>query len=190
MTAGLSVAGTSSSAGTSTCAVITVCTPGGECRTERLEPRLDVAGDRRQLEVGVLLRRAVPGEVLDASGDATRLRAANVRGDVPRDERRVGAERARADHGVRRDVDVGDRRVVPVDAGGGELGGDRRRDAPPSSRARRARRAPRRPGTSCRSPTRAASRPRPPRRSRAAGRPRRRGASRTARAARSSDGTL
>ncbi len=55
---------------------------------ERLEPVLDVARDGRQLEMRVLLGRAVARKVLRARSDVTRLRAADVGRDVACDERR------------------------------------------------------------------------------------------------------
>src|SRR5205823_4913974 len=67
--------------------------------------------------------------VLRARRDLPALEAARPRGDVARDERGVVAEGARPDHRVRGHVDVGDRREVPVDAGSGELGADRRSDS-------------------------------------------------------------
>ena len=101
---------------------------GGDRGAKRRQPVLDVADERRQLEMRVLLGRAVAGEVLRACRHAAALDPAHVGRDVPRDERGVGAERARADHRVRRHVHVCHGREVPVDARVRKLGGDRRGD--------------------------------------------------------------
>ena len=126
----------------------------GDRGPERLEPRLEVADELRQLEMRVLRGRAVARPVLRAGGDAPTLEPANPRADMPRNEVRIRAERARPDHRVRRDVHIGDGCEVPVHADGGELCGDRCRDALRQGRDHRRRRAPHRPGRSCLCPTR------------------------------------
>ena len=106
-----------------------------DCSAERQQRELEVALDGRQIEVRVDVGVAVPREVLRAGGDALALRALDERRDVTGDELRVGAEAAHADHRVVRvRVHVGDRREVQVDAGAGELGGDRRGDVRRESR--------------------------------------------------------
>src|SRR6476620_9787187 len=68
---------------------------------------------------------AMAGKVLRACGDAARLQPGHERGDMPGDERRVGAERADADHGVEWiDVDVGDGSEIERDARSSELMGE------------------------------------------------------------------
>ncbi len=121
---------------------------------ERLEAGLDVAGDDGQLEVRVLLGRAVAGEVLRARGDAgalcvPRTNAATCRATSPGSEPN---ERTPIT-GFAGHVHVGDRREVPVHADRSELGRDRSRDGLGQRRRRRRRRAPRCRGTSCPSAT-------------------------------------
>ena len=101
---------------------------GGDRRAEGRQAVLDVADERRQLEMRVLGRRAVTRKVLRAGRDPPRLKAAHVGGDMAGDELGVVAERAGADHGVRRNVHIGDRSEVPVHADRRELGGDRAGD--------------------------------------------------------------
>ena len=82
--------------------------------------------DRRQLEVRVLQRVAVPREVLGARGDAAGLEPRDESGHMARDELRVRAERANADDRVVRGrVHVRDRCEVEVDARAGQVGGHR-----------------------------------------------------------------
>ena len=102
---------------------------GGDRRPERRELDLQQLLARRrddgQSEVRVDVGRAVAGKVLRAGGDPTRLEPGHERGDMAGDQRRVGAERADADHGVERvDVDVGDRSEIQRDAGRAELVGE------------------------------------------------------------------
>ena len=122
----LSVAGTSSSAGTSRCAVMTACTPAAiAARNGSSAASRSPADDRAG-------RGASRPRCRRARGSAWRRRrrpaAASLdeRRDVAGDELGVGAEAADADHrvvGIR--VHVGDGREVEVDAGAGEVGRDR-----------------------------------------------------------------
>src|SRR5262249_16641154 len=96
---------------------------------ERRERGADVAGDERQLEMGIGLRVAVSGEMLRARGDAMALEAAHERSDVAGNELGARSEGANADHRVLRVlVHVGDGREVEVDPYGRQVGADRRRD--------------------------------------------------------------
>ncbi len=105
-----------------------VCTPAAIAARNGARPASTSPTSDRQLEVRVLLGRAVAGEVLRAGGDAPACVPAHERRDVPRDERGVGAERARPDHGVRRARSRRRPARGRVDADGGELGRDRRGD--------------------------------------------------------------
>ena len=96
---------------------------GGPKREQRLRPQLI---DGRQLEVRVLERVPVTGEVLGAGCDTASLEPLDEGGYMTGDELRIRAERPDADDRVvRRRVHVGDRSEVEVDAGGGEVGSHR-----------------------------------------------------------------
>jgi len=78
-----------------------------------------------QLQVRVGRRRAVPGEMFGAGGDAGRLQAGHGGGGVRRDPGRVGAEASRTDDRVvGSGVDVHARGQVQVDADGGQVEAD------------------------------------------------------------------
>ncbi len=80
-----------------------------------------LGGDVRHVVVGVDGGVAVAREVLGAGGDAGGLEPFDVRGGVPGDQLRIGAEGADADDRVGRvGVDVGGRGPVQVDAALGE----------------------------------------------------------------------
>ena len=83
------------------CAVMIALHVGLDRRAERdSSARLEIARGAGQLEVRVLRGVAVSREVLRAGGDVAALEPRHERPHVPRDELRVGAERADADHGV------------------------------------------------------------------------------------------
>ncbi len=105
-----------------------VCTPASIAARNGSSAEVEIAGDDRQLEVGVQLGRAVTREVLRTRGDPRALQAAYECRHVRRDRLGVVPEGAHADHRVRRHVHVGHRGEVPVDADGSEIGADRSRD--------------------------------------------------------------
>ncbi len=103
---------------------------GPERRGERgqrpREERLAVGVGAGQLEMRVRSRLAVAGKVLRAGGDTDSLHALDEGGDMARDELRLRAEGAHADHRVRRiDDHVRHRRELEVHADRGQLAADR-----------------------------------------------------------------
>ena len=81
--AGLIVAGSAPSSGTTTCAVITAETPAAIAARNGSRWASRSPPDDGQLEVRVRARVAVPGEVLGAGGDARALQALDERRHVP-----------------------------------------------------------------------------------------------------------
>ncbi|CAM2915019.1 hypothetical protein STAL104432_07555 [Streptomyces albus] len=94
----------------------------GQVDTVQLRPRVL---DLRQPGVAVHVRVAVPGEVFGRAGDTALVVTAYSDGHVLGAQPGIRPERANPDDRVRRvHIDVRHRRVVLVDADGGEFGAD------------------------------------------------------------------
>ena len=124
------MAGESPSARTTMCAVMIDCTPAamaarnGSSATSSID---STTGSARCESTDV---SPWPGKCLAHAATPARCSPRDERGDVPRDELCVRAERADADDRVERvRVHVGDRREVEVDSGVGELRSERGRHA-------------------------------------------------------------